>query len=119
MPGYTWNTWRHVTSVPMFSEEHCSYPVRFWLCAMSLCLEWLLVTVAVVWYHTHTIQGDQYCTVLYCNVLCCTVLYSTVPTRSPLGLRHGQLPRLQGGPHLLRQLPRPRLLLATSCHAPN
>ena len=75
MPGYTWNTWRHVTSVPMYSEEHCSYPVRFWLCAMSLCLEWLLVTVAVVWYHTHTIQGDQYCTVLYCNVLCCTVLY--------------------------------------------
>ena len=101
----------------MFSEEHCSYPVRFWLCAMSLCLEWLLVTVAVVWYHTHTIQGDQYCTILYCTVMFCAVLYCTVSTRSPLGLRHGQLPRLQGGPHLLRQLPRPRLLLATSCHA--
>ena len=65
--------WRHVTPVPLYSEEHCSYPVRFWLCAMSLCLEWLLVTVAVVWYHTHTIQGDQYCTVLYCTVLYCTI----------------------------------------------
>ena len=60
--------WRHVTTVPLCSEEHCSYPVRFWLCAMSLCLEWLLVTVAVVWYHTHTIQGDR-CTVLYCSLV--------------------------------------------------
>ena len=37
----------------IINDYNCSYPVRFWFCAMVLSLQWLLLVVTLVWYYCH------------------------------------------------------------------
>ena len=44
----------------IISDYNCSYPVRFWFCAMVLSLQWLLLVVTLAWYYSDVFcQGKE------------------------------------------------------------
>ena len=44
----------------IINDYNCSYPVRFWFCAMVLSLQWLLLAVTLAWYYCHgSPQGEK------------------------------------------------------------
>ena len=44
----------------VISDYNCSYPVRFWFCAMVLSLQWLLLVVTLAWYYSDvSCQGEK------------------------------------------------------------